>query len=150
MGAVRARPVTETEGSMIVNRSNELAKSRRRVARQREAEALGQPSLFGVSSCESFTAAAPRRVSNPPCTSRMAFAAVTGNGKRAGQMRAIVDFLRTQTSPLTSYEIAIAIGVDRSGPGRRMSDLEVAGLVRRRAVRTCSISGAPSITWEAI
>jgi predicted ArsR family transcriptional regulator len=80
----------------------------------------------------------------------MAFKEITANGTRAGQNREILEFLRTTGKAFTSFEIAKALGVDRSGPGRRMSDLEVAGLVRRRPIRPCQITGRPSITWEAI
>ena len=136
----------------MISRATELAKSRRRVAAERDARERGQQGLFGDPTWNippDTPPAPPRRLSSPPCTSRMALEKITTSGKRAGQMGAIVNFLRTQTTPMTSYEIAVAIGVDRSGPGRRMSDLEVAGFVRRRSIRTCSISGAPSITWEA-
>ncbi|MCU1339311.1 MAG: Winged helix-turn-helix protein [Bryobacterales bacterium] len=140
-------------------REQNLRRTRRRLANEREAVAIGQRGLFGDPSVNQLTDAAsrpslgnlkiPQRAS-VPCTSRQAFREITTTGKRSGQKLAILEFLRRQLFPMTSFEIARANDWDRVGVARRLPDLAADGLVERSGIRTCQISGRPSLTWRAI
>lgn len=127
---------------MIANRSTELARTRRRLAAEREAEASGQSNLFQNP--------APRRASNPPCTSRAAFETVSSSGIRSNQKLQLVEWLRDQNEPLTSAEIAAQSGMERHGAARRLPNAERDQMVRRCAARRCRQTGFMAITWEAI
>jgi hypothetical protein len=132
-------------------REKNLRRTRQRLAREREAAALGQRGLFGdlIFDNAEDTPTPPLRSSNPPCTSRMAFETVSRNGTRINQKRELLTWLRSQTVPLTSAEISARSGFERFGVARRLSEIERDRDVRRRAARICEITGRPSIAWEA-
>ena len=127
---------------MVVNRSAELRRSRVRVQREREAAAIGQSTLFDPPSEDT----APRRRSGPPCTSREAYAAISGTV--AGQKQRILAWLRAQNMPLTSLEIAARAQIERHAVASRLRELEQGDLVKRRGTRICEIGGRRAITWE--
>ena len=129
------------------SRAAEMARTRRRLAREREARELGQQGLFGDSIYRTSADTPPRRTSSPPCTSRQAFKEVIATGKRAGQKRELLAWMREQGTPLTSAEIAARSGMGRHVVGRRLPDLERDGHVHRLPARVCAISGRNAITW---
>ena len=132
----------------VKTRSQELAATRRRVAREREVAELGQQGLFGESTLRTPQDTAPRRSSSPPCTSRETFREMAGT--IANQKLELLTWMQSQTTPLTSAEIAALSGLDRHGVARRLSELERDGNIRRRATRLCEVGHRPAITWEAI
>ncbi len=91
---------------------------------------------------------APLAATADPLSSHLAAAEVTSSGRRASQKREIVTWLRGQSRPLTSMEIAHAAGLDRYMVARRLPDLERDGLVERCPMRDCAVSGRPAITWS--
>jgi hypothetical protein len=57
-----------------------------------------------------------------PVTSLLAAQDVTLSGARSEKKRELVSFLRTRREPMTSYEIAMALGWDRHAAARRLPD----------------------------
>src|SRR5436853_5123118 len=100
-----ARHSLERGAARVRTRSAELARTRRRLASGVDRH----PGLFD----DEPASVKPRRV--VPNTSRQAFREITANGKRSGQMGAILEFLRRQLFPMTSFEIARANDWDRVG-----------------------------------
>lgn len=47
----------------------------------------------------------------------------------------------------TAAEIAAATGMRRHDPSRRLPDLRRNGLVKTGPLKTCSVTGNPSVTW---
>ena len=93
---------------------------------------------------------APLAAASDPITSHAAAREITQSGHREGQKRAVVEFLRTQSAPLTSAEIAAAAGMGRYDVARRLPDAERDGLVSRGPARTCRQTGRAAITWRAL
>jgi len=91
---------------------------------------------------------APIAATADPISSHLAAAELTSSGRRASQKAEIVVWLRGQIRPLTSMEIAHAAGLDRYMVARRLPDLERDGMVERCAMRECSASNRPAITWS--
>jgi CRP-like cAMP-binding protein len=121
-------------------REDNLRRTRRRLAAEREAASRGQAGLFEDPE--------PRRV--VPVTSSQDLLEVSRAGIRAGQKRRLLEVLRGLPEPVTSYELAEAAGMDRYTPGRRLSEMELDGSVRRRGSRPCRITGRIGILWEAV
>src|SRR5580693_1525374 len=72
---------------------------------------------------------APLARSSDPLSSHLAAAELERSGRRAGQKRALLEWLRGQSRPMTSAEIARASGMERHGVARRLPDCERDGLV---------------------
>lgn len=95
----------------------------------------------------------PRRVETPavrrsdPITSHLAAEAHTASGARAHQQHLTVAAVRAFPG-LTMQELAEQTGLDRYMLGRRISECETAGLVRRGEKRQCSVSGRMAESWE--
>jgi len=47
----------------------------------------------------------------------------------------------------TAAEIAVAVGLERHAPSRRLPELRDAGLIKNGRARVCSVTGRMSITW---
>lgn len=47
----------------------------------------------------------------------------------------------------TAAEIAVAVGLERHAPSRRLPELRDAGLIKNGHARVCSVTGRMSITW---
>ena len=99
-----------------------------------------QPGLFDQ---------APLASRRDPVTSHMAAAEHTASGRRGEAKAALPAFLRGQTAPMTSYEVARVMGLDRHATARRLPDLANHGLVHRCAIRDCEITRRPALTWSA-
>ena len=123
-------------------RAQELAASRRR--RATGINVARDPGLFDEPASVKVLQIARRVL---PATSSEAHRAITNSGTKAGQQRKLLDVLRGMSEPVTSFELARAAGVDRYIPGRRLSEMELAGDVRRRPARVCEVSGRNAITW---
>jgi len=93
---------------------------------------------------------APLAATTDPISSHLAAAELTNSGRRASQKAAIASWMCGQSRALTSMEIAHAAGLDRHLVARRLPDLERDGLVERGAMRECTVSGRPAITWMAL
>ena len=105
--------------------------------------------LFGGTGPRRTPRPAPLARSTDPESSRLAADAVTASGARASQKRAILAALSTQTEPLTSLELAHAMGMDRYIVARRLPDLARDGRVERAPMRECREGHRPAITWRA-
>lgn len=81
-----------------------------------------------------------------PASSFAAGAEHVASGRNAAQRAAVLAALR-ENPGATSDELADAMGIDRHIPGRRLSELERAGLVRRGPTRASRISGRQGVTW---
>jgi predicted ArsR family transcriptional regulator len=92
---------------------------------------------------------APLARSTDPLSSHNAAEEVTRSGLRGAQKRALLTWLRGQSQPMTSAEIALASGLDRHGVARRLPDCERDGSVVRCSMRECGATGRPAITWRA-
>ena len=117
----------------------------------RSAVSGGQIPLFGSRSVPPSLRTsdrAPLAAATDPVSSHLAAAEITSSGRRASQKAAIVSWLRGQSHPLTSMEIAHAAGLDRHLVARRLPDLERDGMVERCALRECRASNRPAITWR--
>lgn len=86
--------------------------------------------------------------STNPSTSHEAARKVEKTGKAGTQRAAIAAFLKDAEEPMTSEEIADAMGVDRYTPSRRLPELERRGIVRRCAQRGCRVRGSLMVTRE--
>ena len=123
----------------VTNRSTALARSRRRLAAERDAREHGQVGLF-----EDREVIVHR--ADPP-TSALAAREITASGRRGAQKRMILDWLRLQTVPVTSAELARASSLDRHLVAKRLPDLRADGLVQQRDARLCGVTGRACITW---
>ena len=47
----------------------------------------------------------------------------------------------------TAAEIAVAVGLERHAPSRRLPELRDAGLVANGPARICEVTGRMSLTW---
>lgn len=87
----------------------------------------------------------PRARATDPHTSKLAGEQIVRSGKIGEQHRFVLAAL--QASPgRTALELDRLNRTDRVF-GRRLSELERFGLVKRGAARRCEISGKLSITW---
>jgi hypothetical protein len=113
-----------------------------------------QPSLFEEESRYSHETpvlakrAAPIAASTDPESSHIAARDYTASGARGRHKAQLLNFLRQQTRPLTSFEIARAAGFDRVATARRLPDAARDGTVQRCGMRTCEVTGRPAITWR--
>jgi hypothetical protein len=109
-----------------------------------------QPSLFGGDDAIAFPDRQPLAATADPVTSFIAAADLTNSGRRRQQKLDVLKFLRVQTEPLTSAEIAAKSGLDRHLCARRLPDLEADKMVKRCAIRECSRTGRPCVTWACV
>lgn len=104
-----------------------------------------QNDLFGPSAPRAVATPAARRTD--PETSHKAAEEHARSGARAHQQQQVTAAVRALPGR-TSFELAMATGLDRYMVARRTSECEVAGTIKRSAVRTCQISGKKALTWE--
>lgn len=90
---------------------------------------------------------APLAATADPESSKLAAAEINANGGRQSRKAAVLAFLRDQTSPLTSFEVARAAGFDRYMVARTLPDLFRDHLVERHEMRACRVTGRLSLTW---
>ncbi len=104
-----------------------------------------QISLFGGVPLRPVREVAPLAAKNDPISSQLAAVQITSSGQLTSQKAEILCWLRAQSQPLTSMEIAHAAGLDRYMVARRLPDPEREGLVERCAIRECSASNRAAI-----
>jgi MarR family len=92
----------------------------------------------------------PIAANSDPISSHLAAVEVTESGLRVRQKAALLEVVRGQAGPLTSAELARAGAMDRHVVARRLPDLERDGLVERRPMRECTVTGRQAITWIAL
>jgi len=87
-----------------------------------------------------------RARNSDPFTSREAACEAEASG-RAGAHRqlCLAEVLRKPGQ--TAAEIAVAVGLERHAPSRRLPELCNAGLVENGPARICNITGRMSLTW---
>ena len=93
-----------------------------------------------------------RRIETPaarrtdPETSHEAAEIHTRSGKRAHQQHQTVAAVRAFPGK-TSFELAMATGLDRFMLPRRLSECETAGLVKRGVAVECTVTRRKALTW---
>jgi len=90
---------------------------------------------------------APLAATADPVSSKLAAAEINANGARQSRKTAVLAFLRTQSAPMTSFELARAAGMDRYAVARALPDLRHNHLVERAEMRACRVTGRQSFTW---
>lgn len=82
-----------------------------------------------------------------PLSSHLAAEAITASGVRFSQQKQAADAVRRDPGH-TAQELAELTGLDRYMLGRRLSECEVAGRVRKGPMRNCSVTGRKAHVWE--
>jgi hypothetical protein len=81
-----------------------------------------------------------------PSTSHRAAEAVEASGRAASQRHLCL--IEVWKKPgQTAAEIAVAAGLERHVPSRRLPELRKAGQVVNGPERICAVTGNPSMTW---
>lgn len=81
-----------------------------------------------------------------PATSHATACGVEDSGGAGAQRAAcLTEVLKNPGK--TAAEIAVATGLERHAPSRRLPELRDAGLLKNGPARTCSATGRMSITW---
>jgi hypothetical protein len=84
-----------------------------------------------------------------PMSSKLAGADIERDGTRRRQIESVVNAVRTYPGH-TSRELSVMAGIDRYTAGRRMSEAETLGLIKRgEKMKRCSQSGKLALAWEA-
>ena len=92
------------------------------------------------------TVETPAARSTDPDTSHEAAEVHTASGKRAQQQAMTAAAVRAFPG-CTMQELSEKTGIDRYLLGRRISECETAGLVRRATKRTCEVTGRTAEPW---
>jgi hypothetical protein len=93
-----------------------------------------------------FDIQTPAARNTDPITSHLAAAEHTSSGERAHQQHQTYSAVKAFPG-LTSFELAMKTGLGRHMLGRRLSEVELAGLIRRSEPKRCLISGKLALTW---
>lgn len=91
----------------------------------------------------------PAARASDPITSVIAADEHTASGDRAHQQHQTYSAVKAYPG-CTSFELAMKTGLGRHMLGRRLSEVEKAGLIRRDAPKRCSISGKLALTWQPV
>lgn len=108
--------------------------------------------LFASQSVSDICRSMARRVETPafrrtdPDTSRLAAEEITASGKRSHQQAQCAAAVR-QFPGHTSFELAMLTDLERYMLGRRLSECETAGTVKRGAPKYCDVTGRLAMTW---
>lgn len=81
-----------------------------------------------------------------PISSHLAAKEITASGKRAHQQAQCAAAVR-QFPGHTSFELAMLTDLDRYALGRRLSECETAGTVKRGETKYCDVTGRLAMTW---
>ncbi len=84
-----------------------------------------------------------------PETSHSAAFDVEATGKAETQRRACLKEV-TRSPGKTAAEIAVACGLERHVPSRRLPELRDAGTIQNRERRRCRVMGRSSMTWYLV
>lgn len=84
-----------------------------------------------------------------PETSHLAALDVEASGKADTQRRACLEEVRRHPGQ-TAAEIAVACGLERHVPSRRLPELRDAKIIQNREKRLCGVMGTPSMTWYLV
>jgi len=84
---------------------------------------------------------------NDPVSSRLAAERIVANGKRTTLQDQTVDAIRRHPRK-TMQELADITGLCRFMLGRRVSECERKGLIRRLPERVCAVTGYMAEPWE--
>jgi len=103
-----------------------------------------QNDLFGPNAPRAVATPAARRTD--PETSHKAAEEHTRSGARAHQQQQVTAAVRALPGR-TSFELAMATGLDRYMVARRLPECVTAGTVRKGATKTCGITGKTALTW---
>lgn len=93
-----------------------------------------------------FHIASPAARNTDPLSSHIAAEEVTVSGKRAFQQQTTAAAVKRYPGK-TSRELSVLLKLDRHMLGRRLSECEEEGLVRRGAMRKCGVSKKLATTW---
>lgn len=84
-----------------------------------------------------------------PITSHEAACDMERSGAAAAHRAICLEAVRRHPGQ-TGAEIAVAVGLERHEPSRRLPELREAGLIENREVRHCTVRGRRSMTWYPI
>ncbi len=84
-----------------------------------------------------------------PETSHSAAFDVEATGKAETQRKACLEEVRRNPGK-TAAEIAVACGLERHVPSRRLPELRDARIIQNREKRLCRVVGRPSMTWYLV
>jgi len=87
-----------------------------------------------------------RTRSSDPFTSHAAAHEVETSGCASAQRNLCLDEVLKHPGK-TAAEIAVAVGLERHAPSRRLPELREAGFVTNGRARICAVTGRLSITW---
>ena len=87
-----------------------------------------------------------RARSSDPFTSHEAAHDAESSGRASAQRQICLGEVLKNPGK-TAAEIAVAVGLERHAPSRRLPELRDAGLVVNGPARVCSVTGRMSITW---
>ena len=90
-----------------------------------------------------------RARNSDPSTSHDAATAMERSGIAAAHRQICLEAVRRKPGQ-TGAEIALAVGLERHEPSRRLPELRDAGLIENREVRFCSVRGRRSMTWYPV
>ena len=82
-------------------------------------------------------------------TSHAAAFDIEASGKADTQRRACLEEVRRNPGK-TAAEIAVACGLERHVPSRRLPELRDASIIQNREKRRCDVVGRPSMTWYLV
>lgn len=88
----------------------------------------------------------PAARNSDPVTSHLAAEHVTKTGTRAHQQAQCAAAVR-QFPGHTSFELAMLTDLERYMLGRRLSECETAGTVKRGEPKKCTVTGRLALTW---
>lgn len=88
----------------------------------------------------------PAARNSDPVTSHLAGDDITRSGKRAHQQHQAIAAVRAKPG-LTSFELALATGLDRFMLARRLPECVTAGAVVKGIPKKCSVTGKMALTW---
>lgn len=88
----------------------------------------------------------PAARNTDPYTSHAAADDITRSGKRAHQQHQAIAAVRAKPG-LTSFELALATGLDRFMLARRLPECVTAGGVVKGTPKKCSVTGKMAISW---
>lgn len=90
-----------------------------------------------------------------PATSKVAARRITSSGARSSSKFKVLEYMKSfdlvvglpEYRP-TAYELARDSGIPHPTVHKRLPDLRADGMVVNGPVRTCTVTGRPSLTWR--
>jgi len=87
-----------------------------------------------------------RARNSDPFTSHEAAREAEASGRASAHRQLCLDEVLKHPGK-TAAEIAVAVGLERHAPSRRLPELRDAGLLKNGPARICKVTGRMSLTW---